>query len=136
MRENRLYGSEGGGAGYSTGPSYPYPGCRHRHSTAASELPPLVTCGCHDYSFFRLAANQHRLATKLWLVELFDGREERIHIDMQDVAGLAHRRRLYSKRRHDPPLVVIHRTGHAEHNGMMIRIVPSEAVVVVGIAGL
>ncbi len=25
MRENRLYGSEGGGTGYPTGPSYPYP---------------------------------------------------------------------------------------------------------------
>ena len=24
MRENRTYGSEGGGAGNSTGPSYPY----------------------------------------------------------------------------------------------------------------
>jgi hypothetical protein len=24
MRENRTSGSEGGGAGYSTGPSYPY----------------------------------------------------------------------------------------------------------------
>ncbi len=24
MRENRTYGSEGGGTGYSTGPSYPY----------------------------------------------------------------------------------------------------------------
>ena len=25
MRENRLSGSEGGGTGYTTGPSYPYP---------------------------------------------------------------------------------------------------------------
>jgi len=25
VRENRTHGSEGGGAGYSTGPSYPYP---------------------------------------------------------------------------------------------------------------
>ena len=24
MRENRPYGSEGGGTGYTTGPSYPY----------------------------------------------------------------------------------------------------------------
>ncbi len=29
MRENRSYGSEGGGAGYTTGPPYPYLGCGH-----------------------------------------------------------------------------------------------------------
>ena len=25
VRENRMHGSEGGGTGYLTGPSYPYP---------------------------------------------------------------------------------------------------------------
>ena len=41
-------------------------------------------------SMILLAANQHRFATMLWLVELLDRREERIHIDVQDVAGLTH----------------------------------------------
>lgn len=30
MRENRTYGSEGGGTGNSTGPSYPYLVCPSR----------------------------------------------------------------------------------------------------------
>jgi hypothetical protein len=42
MRENRLYGSEGGGTGYSTGPSYPYRESRNPSLRAAKPRGNLV----------------------------------------------------------------------------------------------
>ena len=37
MRETRLYGSEGGGAG-TTGPPYPYPDCRRCAAETANAI--------------------------------------------------------------------------------------------------
>ena len=48
MRENRLYGSEGGGAGYPTGASYPYHGLFDRNTVVPADIPiftELVTLG-------------------------------------------------------------------------------------------
>ena len=39
-----------------------------------------------DDSARPVAANEDRLAAQVWMIELLDGREERVHIDMQNGA--------------------------------------------------
>ena len=58
---------------------------RHRHRAPHSVRPRLVARG-GDHAARSGAADEQRLAAKLRVVELFDGREERVHVGVEDDA--------------------------------------------------
>ena len=62
----------------------------HRLRGVTSEAPRLVRRRC-DHAARAVAADQDRLPAQLGTVALLDGREERVHVDMQDAASIRHR---------------------------------------------
>jgi len=49
-----------------------------------AELARLVAAGAHDAAGLRIAADDDRLVAEFRAVALFDGREERIEVDVDD----------------------------------------------------
>ena len=59
---------------------------RHRDGRLHAELPRLVARRRDDAATFGAAADGDRLAAQLGAVALFDGRVERVHVDVKDPA--------------------------------------------------
>jgi len=45
-----------------------------------------------DNAAWAIAADKDGLAFEFWVIALFDGSEEGVHVDVQDCAGKCHRR--------------------------------------------
>src|SRR6185436_18960455 len=59
---------------------------RHRNRGADTVLACLVAGGGDDSAFIRVASHDNRLAPQCGFVPLFDGRIERVHVDVEDAS--------------------------------------------------
>src|SRR5579871_1157110 len=54
-----------------------------RHGRVDAELACRIRRRRHYAALVRLAADNHRLAFERWIVQLFHGDEERVHVDVE-----------------------------------------------------